>query len=313
MRFVSLHSHSTFSYMDGYATPAQHVEAVGELGMSALALTEHGNVSSHVGLEKAANKAGIKPIFGLEAYTQTDMESQRKFHLTLLAMNQEGYRNLMRIVTRSWAEGFKRWPTVSGRMLRDHHEGIIVLSGCSDSLLACSLLGGKTIPPEEASAERAEKVARSFKRLLGDRFYLEVQMFPELPRGHQINTFYESLSQRLKIPLVATADVHYPRETDTKIRVLLHAAGRGNNTAAKQEESWDYDIPASYPTSDKMVMKRLLGTELTKRGASMALASTEEIAQRCDVTLPKADRLRFPGTRADLIWATPGSRSIPTS
>lgn len=297
--------------MDGYGTPAQHVAVVAGLGMEALALTEHGNVSSYVGLEKAARKAGVKPIFGLEAYTHPKPDSKRKFHLTLLAMNPEGYRNLMRIVSRSWAEGYYQWPTVSGRMLADHSEGIIVLSGCSDSLLACSYLGGKTIDPADASAERAERVAQKFKEIFGDRYYLETQMFPELPRAREINTYYEVLSEKLRIPLVATSDVHYPRATDKDMRIILHAAGRGGNTVAKQEESWDYNIPASYPASDKMVMKRLIGTELTRKGASMALASTEEIAQRCDVTLPKAERLRFPGTTADLIW--PENRSIPLS
>lgn len=275
---------------------------VAELGMSALTLTEHGNVSSHVQLEKAALKAGVKPIFGLEAYTHPDLKSRRKFHLTLLAMNQEGYRNLMRIVSRSWAEGFYQWPTVSGRMLRDHNEGIICLSGCADSLLACSYLGGKTIDPGEASAERAEEVARRFKRLFGDRYYLEVQMFPELERAGQINKFYQMLSVKLDIPLVATADIHYPKATDKDMRIVLHAAGRGNNTTAKQEESWDYNIPASYPPNDKTVLRRLAGTGLEKKSCKAALVSTEEIAQRCTVTLPKAERLKFPATEKDLVW-----------
>src|SRR4051794_35416997 len=104
--------------------------------MTALAVTEHGNVSSHPQFEKAAVKAGVKPIFGLEAYTSIGERERRKFHLTLLAMNQEGYANLNRIVTRSWAEGFYQWPTVSGQILADHNEGLIVLSGCADSLLA---------------------------------------------------------------------------------------------------------------------------------------------------------------------------------
>lgn len=299
--------------MDGYRLPLDHARLAAELGMSALALTEHGNVSSHVGLEKAAKKSGIKPIFGLEAYMHPDPDSRKKFHLTLLAMDQEGYRNLMRICSRSWAEGFHQYPTVSGAMLRDHNEGVIALSGCSDSLLACSYLGGKTIEPADASAERAEAVAANFKRFLGDRYYLEVQMFPELPRAHQINQFYEMLSAKLSIPLVATADVHYPHPEDKDIRIVLHAAGRGGNLISKQEESWDYDIPASYPTSDTMVRSRLLGTGLTKRGASQALTMTEEIAQRCTVVLPKADRLVFPGTRRDLIWTNSTPPSTPSN
>src|SRR5690348_2449018 len=126
--------------MDGFGLPATHVKRAAELGMSALALTEHGNVSSHVKLEQAAKEAGIKPIFGLEAYTApSDMrvkKNQRKWHQTIVAMNAEGYNNLNKIVTRSWDEAFYRWPTVTGEILRDHHRGLIVTSGCADGLVA---------------------------------------------------------------------------------------------------------------------------------------------------------------------------------
>lgn len=286
--------------MDGFRSPEEHVARAAELGMTAMALTEHGNVSSHPQLEKAAKKYGIKPIFGLEAYTELKPRSRRKFHLTILAMNQEGYRNLNRIVTRSWQEGFYQWPTVRGEMLWDHSEGLIVLSGCSDSLLACSLLGGKSIPEANASWERAVKTAKRFKERLGDRYYLECQMFPELARTKVINEAYERLSGELSIPLVATADVHYPHPDDNEMQVILHAAGRGNNTAAKQAESWEYEIRLTHPESDKAVMEKLAGTGLSRRGAGMALASTAEIAERCDVTLPKAPPIEYPGTEADL-------------
>src|SRR5947207_5750446 len=149
--------------MDGYGTPIQHVERVAELGMSAMALTEHGNVSSHVPLEQAANKIGIKPIFGLEAYTSPS-RNRRKFHLTLLAADQTGYRNLMEICSRSWAEGFYQWPTVDGAMLSEHSEGLIVLSGCADSLLACSLLGGKCIAEGDEHWEKDGFVGPSYER-----------------------------------------------------------------------------------------------------------------------------------------------------
>lgn len=304
MEFCSLHHHTTFSYQDGFGLPSEHVEHALDLGMTSLAITDHGNVSGHVQMEKAANKAGIKPIFGLEAYTQFDagMENQRKFHLTLLAMNDEGYRNLMRITTRSWAEGFKRWPTVSMSMLKDHHEGLIVLSGCSDSMLACALLGGKSIKIEDASYERAKRIAKGFKRLLGDRYYLECQMFPELPRSGQINQAYERLSKELGIPLVGTADVHYPHPEDSEMRIIIHAAGRGNATFKAQEESWDYSIPASPPESDDVAYQRLFDTGLSKESSRKALTNTALIADRCNVVLPKAERFKYPVSEEDLKW-----------
>lgn len=302
MDWVSLHHHSTYSFMDGYGQPAAHVERTAELGMTAQALTEHGNVSSHVQLEKAGKKFNVKPIFGLEAYTEVVHNSPRKFHLTLLAMNEVGYRNLMKIVTLSWAEGFYRWPTVRAGMLKKHNEGLIVLSGCSDSLLACSLLGGKSIPEVESSWERAVKQAQSFKSWLGDRFYLECQMFPELPRTHSINAAYEGIGSELGIPLVGTADVHYPHPDDNEMQIILHAAGRGNNTAAAQAESWEYEIRLTHPTSDDEVLDKLRGTGLSESASRAALATSAEIAERCNVTLPKAAPLAFGGTRRDLQW-----------
>lgn len=271
--------------------------------MPAIAATEHGNVSSHVGLEKAAIKAGIKPIFGLEAYTHPLSDSQRKFHLTLLAADQAGYSNLNRIVTRSWAEGFYYYPTVSGQMLADHPEGIICLSGCSDSLLACSLLGGKDIPEEEASFKRAQRVATNFRALYGDRYYLEVQAFPELPRAKQIAEAYQRLYEKHRIPLVVTFDVHTLRPGQGEMRALLHAAGRGDNTIAKQLSSWEYDVPDSPPLSDDYVLERLRALGLKKRFALQIMDNTAEVAERCNVTLPKADRFRYKGTEADLKWA----------
>lgn len=266
-----------------------------ELGMTALAATEHGNVSSHVGLEKAGTKYGVKPLFGLEAYTALRPDSSKKFHLTILAMNSVGYQNLNRLVTASW-ENFYRWPTVSGSMLKEFNEGLIVLSGCSDSLLSCSLLGGKDIPDEEASWDRALKYAEGMKRLLGDRFYLECQMFPELERTRTLNPAFERMGNKLGIPLVATADVHTVNPGDSEIRALLHAAGRGNNTIAQQLSSWEYDVPDHIPMDDRTVYRAMLGTGLSVAAAKEACRSTVEIADRCNVNLPKARQFRYPVT-----------------
>lgn len=302
MRTPSLHHHTTFSYMDGFGTPVQHVERAVELEMPAVAATEHGNVSSHVGLEKAALKAGIKPIFGLEAYTHPLPDSQRKFHLTLLAATQAGYSNLNRIVTRSWAEGFYYYPTVSGLMLADHYEGLICLSGCSDSLLACTLLGGKDIPEEAASFKKAQRVATNFRALFGDSYYLEVQAFPELPRAKQISEAYWRIHELHKIPIAVTFDVHTLQPGQGEMRALLHAAGRGDNTIAKQLSSWEYDVPDYPPLNDDYVLERLRAVGFKRKQAQQIMDTTAEITSRCAVTLPKADRFRYKGTKDDLNW-----------
>lgn len=308
MEWVSLHHHTTFSYQDGYAVPSDHVKRTAELGGQAQAVTEHGNVSSHPQHEKACLDAGVKPIFGLEAYTASSSmredKNTSKWHLTILAMDELGYRNLMTLVTRSWAEGFYQWPTISGEMLADHHEGLIVLSGCSDSKLACDLLGGKGI--EKGSEKAARRTIEGFRDLLGDRYYLEAQMFPELARTRTLNAWYAEQSKRYGIPIVGTADVHYPHPDDNEMQVILHAAGRGSGSVADQMSSWEYDIRLTHPTSDRQVLERLQGTDLTKRQAQGALATSAEIASRCNVVLPKADRLRFPvpdgSSSKELIW-----------
>jgi DNA polymerase-3 subunit alpha len=212
----------------------------------------------------------------------------------------------MRIVSRSWAEGFYYWPTVSGQMLAEHNEGLIFLSGCSDSLLACSLLGGKTIEPADASYDRARRTAERFSGLLGDRFFLECQMFPELERTGEINSAYEKLAADTGIQLCATADVHYPQPDDNEMQVILHAAGRGAGSVAAQEAGWEYNIRLTYPSSDRIAVERLESTGLSHSATVSALRATSDIASRCEVVLPKADRLRYPlptdATATSLIW-----------
>lgn len=319
MKYVSLHHHTTFSYGDGYAKPEVHVARAEELGMSALAATEHGNPSSHVQLEKACKGTSVKPIFGLEAYTAPDdMRSQfvvdektnkfavnangqvrkgnqRKWHQTILAMDQPGYQNLNRLVTRSWVEGFYRWPTITPSIMADHSEGLIMTSGCADSLLACTLLGGKNIPrPASPNLPAALRVIEAFKELLGDRYFLEVQQFPELARTRTLNPIYEELSRATGVPLVATSDCHYPFPEDNEMQKILHSASRSTGTVAAAEAEWEYDIKLTFPTSDRSVIDRLVATGLSKRAATRALNMTAEIADRCNVVLPRSEMIKFP-------------------
>lgn len=301
-KFVSLHHHSTFSYLDGYGMPEAHILRAVELEMPAQALTEHGNVTSHVKLEQAALKHGVKPIFGIEAYTGGVGEdaSRFKWHLTILAMNQEGYRNLLRLTSLGWAEGFYYEPTISGEMLAQHHEGLIVLSGCSGSKLAVDLLGGKGEPEhvDSPSMKAAINTVKKFKELLGDRYYLEVQQFPELKRSRAMNIAYEEISKKTGVPLVATCDVHYPYPDDNKVQLVLHAVDRGgkDNTVEKQERTWGYDVKLCL-WDDKTLFERMRGSGLSKSAAQEALRNTAVIADRCNVVLPKLKELQFPSKK----------------
>jgi DNA polymerase-3 subunit alpha len=317
VKAVSLHHHTTYSFLDGHGTPEQHFQRAAELGYTHLAVTEHGNTSSHFRAEKAAKKVGsVVPIFGIEAYTAPaeDMERQTKYHLTMLAMNQTGYRNMNLAVTRSWKQ--HKWhPTMTGDDITEFNDGIIVLSGCNGSRLACEMVGGKGIPAPEtteqkwAAFDKCAGIATRFANIYGDRFFLEVQAFPELEGTRKINRAYSKLSKVTGIPLAMTLDCHYVLPTDNEMQVILHACGpqgRGNATADEMLRRWNYDVLLTLPESDKVIVKKLIDSGIPRQQAWEAVMMTADIARRCNVTLPKAERLKFPcpdgWTAEELIW-----------
>lgn len=295
MRFVSLHTHSTYSYGDGYGSVTSHVDRVAALGMTAVALTEHGNVSSWVALEKACKTRGLKPIFGLEAYIAPEKE-RRKNHMILLAMNETGLTNLNRIVTQSFRQ-FYQFPTTYWKDLVKWNEGIIALSGCSDSQLSCILLGGKSfgekrMEPRKGDFQRAVRGVRKFQEIFGDRYYLEVQRFPGLERTCALNPLLAQISSETGVLLAATCDVHYPHPDQNAMQRILHAAHRGG-TVESADAAWEYNILLTYPQSDDEIKNDLIGTGLSKDQALQAIANTATIAERCNVKLPKAPRPKY--------------------
>ena len=272
-------------------------------GMKAMALTEHGNTSSHVQLEKACLKYGIKPIFGLEAYIAPPKE-RRKFHQTILAMNSVGLENLNRLVTQSWKD-FYRWPTIHLHRLQEYNEGLIVLSGCADSALSCALLGGKSFGDKFDSVTgesytRALGLAEWYQKVFGDRFYLECQRFPQLDRTRALNPAFERLSSDTGIPIVATSDCHYVYARDNEMQKILHAAHRGS-TVAVAEAGWEYSCTLDIPADDGRVYDDLIGTGLSKSAAEDALFNTGLIADRCNVELPKVDTIKYPISDEDYV------------
>lgn len=303
MQFVSLHHHTTFSHGDGHKTPAQHVERAAELGYSAMAITEHGGVSSFFQAEKAGLAAGVKIIFGLEAYcgsVQAETRSQWKYHLTILAETQDGYRSLNRLVSRSYLDYYYH-PTVSGNNLADNAAGLIVLSGCSGSLLACSLVGGKGTPEHIQAPDfaAAEDVIWRFKDLFGDRYFLEIQPFPELEKTCAINKAYVKLGKITGTSLVVTHDVHYPRPEDAEMQAVLHAVHRGKRSVDDEMRSWNYDVKLTLPSSDRELSGKIEGTGLSRKASWSAIEMSAVISDMCNVTLPKAERLRYKITEQD--------------
>jgi DNA polymerase-3 subunit alpha len=269
-----------------------------------MAFTEHGNVSSHFRAEQDAAKYGIKPIFGLEAYTgpvDLDNRKRTKYHLILLAMDSAGYTNLNKVVTQSWKD-FYQYPTVGGSALAMHNAGLICLSGCTGSMLACNLVGGKDIaePAGGMNMEAALGIAERFKALFGDRYYLEVQGFPELEKTCKINPAYEIIGKELDIPLVATMDVHYPMPDDNEMQVIIHAADRGGKTIDQQSQGWEYDVRLTLPDDTNAMWRKVRATGLSRAAAIESIESAAHIASLCNVTLPKADRLQYRPTEEDM-------------
>jgi len=298
MRFVSLHHHSTFSFLDGFQLPEAHVRRATEINMGSLAMTEHGNVFSHVKLEKAALDQGVKPIFGCEFYmgwTDKDRRAQKKNHITVIAKNKVGYRNLLELVSQSWREGFYYEPTVDPRWLvGERQRGLVILSGCQGSALFTALVGGKHVAEEDASYERGLRVARWMARRFDD-FYIEVQAFPELERTRTANPMLAQISRAVRRPLVATMDCHYTAPEEVEVQQLLHNVRPGEQKdLAEQIQAWGYEAPLCHPPTDRAVYRRLVDTGLTRDEAIQAIVSTEEIAQECNVTLPRLPHVEYP-------------------
>ena len=302
MKFVSFHSHDTYSYGDALGSTERHVKTVADLGMTALGTSNHGNVNNHVQMEIWCKEYGVKPIYGCEIYfapAKREAKYQRKTHLTIFAMNEEGYANLNRIITQSYLD-FYQWPTVSQETLKKYSKGICVLSGCADSLISCTLMGGKFLGDKrdkitEPDFKRAVRRLQWFATVFEGRFYIEVQRFPHFDRTCTLNPAYEQLSRITGIPLIATADVHYPTKRENKMQALLHAARWSSDPDFASEASWEHHANLSYPTSDQEIYDDLKRTGLTAQASKAAILETTKLAGKCNVTLPKANRLEFPG------------------
>lgn len=226
--FVHLHVHSHYSLLDGLSKIPDLVKKAKEHGMSALALTDHGNMYGAIEFYQTCQKSGIKPILGVEAYvacrTRFDKEpnlDNRRYHLTLLAKNLTGYQNLLKLVSASYLEGYYYKPRMDRDLLRKYHEGIIALSGCMGSELSKALWN--------KNHAEAEKVARDYQAIFGpENYYLEIMHHPKLERGLELKKETIQLAKKLKIPLVATQDVHYTDPDDNRAQDTLLAIQTGN-------------------------------------------------------------------------------------
>ena len=281
--FVHLHVHSEYSILDSSCKIAALVDRASACGMDALALTDHGVMSGVIKFYRQARKRGIKPILGCEIYVapgdrrdRTAMDGARYYHLVLLAENETGYRNLLRLVSRAHTEGFYYRPRADEELLREHSEGLIALSACESGLVPRMLQAGRL----DAAKQAAQQLEETFGK---DRFFLEIQHHGT-ERDARLRGQLIELARALDIPLVATNDVHYLASDDREAHeVLLNI--RANKTLGDPDHRTFDGDGYHFRTGDEMAE---LFSDVPE-----AIANTRRIAERCNVTLD-FDRMLIP-------------------
>ena len=221
MSFVHLHNHSHYSLLDGLTKIDELVNYAKEQGSPAVALTDHGTMYGIIEFYQKAKKAGIKPIIGVEAYVaphsrfdKNTRDDGRSNHLLLLAKNQEGYKNLIKLVSSAHLEGFYYKPRIDFELLQTHHEGLIASTACLAGEIPRLIMADNLV--------EAEKRIKEYNELFGqDNFYLELMDHPEIPELEKVNSQLIKFSKKLKIPVIATNDVHYFKKDDAEAQDIL--------------------------------------------------------------------------------------------
>jgi DNA polymerase-3 subunit alpha len=281
-QYVHLHNHTHHSLLDGLSKIPKLVETVQSMGMDAVAITDHGTMSGVLDFYKAANAIGVKPILGMEAYvaarSRHDRDPQKdkaRYHLTILAMNNTGYQNLMRLSTLANLEGMYYKPRIDHESLEQYNEGLIILSGCASGELGENLRAD--------NYEEAKSIAAWYKSVFGDRYYLELQ-----DHGHvdsktawdvqiKINGYLEKIAAELDIPMVVTSDGHYLTHDDQDTHEILLCVGTGAYLSDEKRMSLkDFDLHVTDPNE---IIERWGKTHPD------AVANTKVIADRCNVEL----------------------------
>ena len=276
MAFAHLHVHTEYSLLDGSNKIKEYVARVKELGMDSAAITDHGVMYGVIDFYREARAAGIRPIIGCEVYvapgSRFDKESgggeDRYYHLVLLAENNTGYANLMKIVSKGFTEGYYYKPRVDMEVLEHYHEGIIALSACLAGEVQRNISKGL---PEEA-----RKAARRYEACFGrGNFFLELQDHG-YPEQRMVNPELLKMSRELDIPLVATNDVHYTMAEDADAHDILLCIQTNKKLA--DQDRMRYEGGQFYVKSEEE-MKELFPYALE------ALENTQRIAQRCQVEI----------------------------
>lgn len=276
--FVHLHVHSEYSLLDGLSRVEEMPVVAKKLGMDTLALTDHGSMYGAIAFYKQAKAAGIKPIIGVETYmaARSRLDKQPgvdkdQFHLGLLAKNEQGYKNLLRLTTIAHLEGFYYKPRIDFEILRAYHEGLICLSGCLAAEIPSLLLANQE--------KKAYQKAQEFQNLFGEDYYLELQIHPAIPDCDRLNKKLVEMSATLGIPVVATNDVHYLREDDAEAHEVLLCV-------QTQHTMLERNRPLSLADSPDFYLKSPKEMESLFVQYPEAIKNTRIIADKCNLEIP---------------------------
>ncbi|HDZ22619.1 MAG TPA: DNA polymerase III subunit alpha [Phycisphaerae bacterium] len=273
--FTHLHVHSHYSLLDGANRIGDLVAVAGEFGMDALALTDHGNLFGAVDFYTAATEAGIKPILGLEAYISPTTRQDRTManisaassHVVLLAMNQTGWRNLMKLSSRAYLEGFYYRPRIDRELLAELNEGLICMTACLGGQVPSALLSGK--------GDQARTFAGQYLDIFGrERFFIELQD-AGLPEQRQVNPLLLALADELGVEVVGTNDVHFLRRDDKRAHEVLTCIATGRTL----------DDPGRLEYSEELYLKSPAEMRQVFAFCPRAADNTLTIAEMCDVKL----------------------------
>lgn len=269
--FVHLHIHSEFSLLDGANRIKDLPVRAKELGMKAMAITDHGVMYGVIDFYKACKKEGIKPIIGCEVYvasrTRFDKEPQDKkyYHLILLAKNNKGYQNLSKLVSLGFTEGYYYKPRIDLEILEKYHEGIICLSGCLAGSVSQAILNG--------NIEEAENVAKWHHNVFGEDYYLEIQN-NGVKEQVMVNQKIIQIARRLDIPIVATNDAHYLKREDAYNHEVLLCIQTGKRMT--DEDRMRFETDELYVKSPEEMSEYF-------KNFPDAIENTVKIAEKCNV------------------------------
>ena len=275
-KFTHLHVHSHYSLLDGLPKIDDMLDRAQELGMDSIALTDHGVMYGAIEIYQKAKARGIKPIIGCEVYEairtmddKTPNLDGKRYHLILLAKNEKGYNNLVKIVTEAHLRGFYYKPRVDMALLESHAEGLIALSACVQGKIPQLFLMNKK--------EDAEKEALRYEKIFGKgNFYLELQDHPSIPEQKKANDLLIALSKKTGIPLVATNDSHYLRKDDAEAQDILMLINTGADINDKERLSMlggDFSIRSAEDMAE------------TFKDNPEAIENTQKIAEACNLEL----------------------------